>query len=362
MKRLNRRPGEIETLNFHAAVDAPVPGEQRPVSDPARVEATVAQFEAGLRDSLDTPSRIRGWVSDQLFGLIAADLGGCQLVKQEDSGVLFYDGEVKLPDWRLALLTNENVLVEVKAVDDDHPRVAKLRLSEVTRLKRYAELNVCRLYVALHWVAINLWSLVPIDDFARVGDHFEIDLETAFKRDHMGSLLDDRLLGLVPPLEFRMTLEEEAGQVDAPVSDAMEEMSQASLVVTDVRMFCGGREMIAELEKALIWFLIQHASWPIEEVIEEAGDGVYEMVFAMAPEEVHEDQGFAIIGRLSELYTRMFYAGTSIEEGTTQLTIDIEPGTLPRLVPTDLKSDRLPLWHLRLRPGYPATGVESSSD
>jgi hypothetical protein len=77
-----------------------VPGEQRLVSDPARVSTTVAQFEAGLRESLETPSRIRGWVSDQLFGLIAADLGGCKLVKQEDSGVLFYEEEVELPDWR----------------------------------------------------------------------------------------------------------------------------------------------------------------------------------------------------------------------------------------------------------------------
>ena len=191
VKRLSRRPGEIETLNFHAAVDAPVPGEQRLVSDPARVEATVAQFEAGLRDSLETPSRIRGWVSDQLFGLIAADLGGCRLVKQEDSGVLFYDEDVKLPDWRLTLLSEKNILVEVKAVDDDIPRVAKLRLAEVRKLKRYAELNDCSLHVALHWVAMNMWTLVPIDAVARVGDHFEIDLQTAFKQDQMGSLLED---------------------------------------------------------------------------------------------------------------------------------------------------------------------------
>lgn len=54
---------------------------------------------------------------------------------------------------------------------------------------------------------------------------------------------------------------------------------------------------------------------------------------------------------LSELYTRMFYSGTtSLEDETTQLRIDIAPGTLPRLVPTDLKSDRLPLWNFRIDP------------
>lgn len=353
MKRLSRRPGEIETLNFHAAVDVPAAGDRRLVSDPERVEATVALFDAGLRDSLSAPSRIRGWVSDQLFGLIAADLGGCQLVKQEDTGVLFYDEEVKLPDWRLTLLSDENLLVEVKAIDDELPRVAKLRLSEVARLRRYADLNRCPLLVALHWVVMDLWSLVPIEAFSRVGDHWEIDLETAAKLDRMGSLLNDRMLGLRPPLAFRLRLEGDLTEVpsDPDVGpDPATVTSQLAATITDVALECGGQTMVEEQEKALIWFLIQHARWPVEEEFKQVSDGAFEVVFTMAPETDYSEQGFAMIGRLSELYTRMFYAGTSLEEGMTNLTIDIQPGTLPRLVPTDLRSERLPLWHFTLHP------------
>lgn len=355
MKRLNRRPGEIETLNFHAAVDIPSPGEQRLVSDPTRVDATVALFEEGLRDSLETPSRVRGWISDQLFGLIAADLQGCVLVKQEDSGVLFYDDAVKLPDWRLTLASGTSVLVEVKAVDDDLPQVAKFRLSEMARLRRYAEINKLPLFIAVHWVSLSMWSLVPADDLVRVDDHLEITLNSAFRRDHMGMCLNDRMLGLVPPLEFRMKLKQEGAPVSAllPDGDPDELMTKLSLVVSSVRMFCGGQEMLEEREKALVWFLIQHARWPCDETIEQVEDDVWEMVFTMEPEEQEVDsgQGFAVIGRLSELYTRMFYSSTtSLEEGTTQLSIDVEPGTLPRLVPTDLQSERLPLWHLHLQP------------
>lgn len=355
MRKLYRRPSEIETLNFHAAVDIPAPGEQRLVSDPTRVDTTVALFEAGLRDSLQTPSRIRGWVSDQLFGLIAADLEGCLLVKQEDSGVLFYDDAVKLPDWRLTLVSGASVLVEVKAVDEDLPQVAKFRLSEMARLRRYAEINKAPLYVAVHWVSLSMWTLVPVEDFARVGDHLEITLDSAFRRDHMGLLLNDRMLGLVPPLEFRMTLQQE-GTAKAPLlpdGDPDDLMAQLSLVVTNVRMFGGGQEMLEEREKALVWFLIQNARWPCEETINQVGDEVWEMAFTMEPEEQEAtpEQGFSLIGRLSELYTRMFYSSTtSLEEGTTQLSIDVEPGTLPRLVPTDLHSERLPLWHMHLDP------------
>lgn len=358
MKRLRRRPEQIETLNFHAAVDLPAPGEQRRVSDPARVEATVAKFEAGLRNSLESPSRIRGWVSDQLFGLIAADLGGCKLVKQEDAGVLFYEDEVKLPDWRLTLLSDENILVEVKAEDDNLPRVSKLRLTEVARLKRYAKLNDCPLYIAVHWVTMRMWTLVPVNDYVRVGDHFEIGLEAAFKRNHMCSLLNDRMLGLKPPLEFRLTMQEvpdEDGATEVEPEPEEDGTRELSLVTTGIRMCAGGKEMIDKSETALVWFLIQHARWPCEETIEDAGDGLWEMVFTMAPEQSDAEQSFDIVGGLSELYTRMFYSGTtSLEEETTQLSIDIEPGTLPRLVPTDLKSSRLPLWHLHINPSAPA--------
>lgn len=358
MKRLSRRPEQIETLNFHAAVDVPAPGELRRVSDPARVEATVAQFEAGLLDSLGSPSRIRGWVSDQLFGLIAADLGGCKLVKQEDAGVLFYEDEVKLPDWRLTLLSDKNILVEVKAENDDHPRVSKLRMAEVARLKRYAKLNDCPLYVAVHWVAMSMWTLVPIDDYVRVSDHFEIDLETAFKRNHMCSLLNDRMLGLKPPLEFRLAMQEvpdENGATGGQPEPGGDGTRELSLVTTGVRMFAGGEEMVDKSETALVWFLLQHARWPCDEEVKDTGNGVWEIVFTMAPEESHPEQGFDVIGALSELYTRMFHSGTtSLEDETTKLSIDVSPGTLPRLVPTDLKSDRLPLWHLRINPSPPA--------
>ena len=174
----------------------------------------------------------------------------------------------------------------------------------------------------------------------------------------MCSLLNDRMLGLKPPLEFRLTMQEvpdEDGATEVEPEPEEDGTRKLSLVTTGVRMFAGGEEMVDKSETALVWFLLQHARWPCEEKMEDAGDGVWEMVFTMAPDESHAEQGFDIIGALSELYTRMFYSGTtSLEDETTKLSIDVEPGTLPRLVPTDLKSDRLPLWHLHINPSAPA--------
>ncbi|WP_207082395.1 hypothetical protein [Nocardioides sp. S5] len=173
------------------------------------------------------------------------------------------------------------------------------------------------------------------------------------------------MLGLKPPLEFRLTMQEvpdEDGATEAERTPGEDGTTNLSLVTTGVRMFAGGKEMVDESETALIWFLIQHARWPCEEKMQDVGDGVWEMVFTMTPDESHDAQDFDIIGGLSELYTRMFYSGTtSLEDETTKLSIDVEPGTLPRLVPTDLQSDRLPLWHLRINPAAPAA-VEAAGD
>jgi len=172
----------------------------------------------------------------------------------------------------------------------------------------------------------------------------------------MGTMLNDRWLGLVPPLVFRMRMEgtlTEGELGPSPGADAEPEevtTSQLQATVTDVALECGGHTMVEQPEKSLVWFLIQQARWPVEEELREVGDGIFEMVSTMAPDETPAGQGFAFVGRLSELYTRMFYAGTLMHEGTKKLTIDVEPGTLPRLVPTDFKSDRLPLWHLHVSP------------
>jgi hypothetical protein len=357
VKRLPRRPQEIETLNFHAAFDAPEVGDQRLVSHPDRVQATVERFRAGLRDSLATQSRIRGWVSDQLFGLIAADLDGCLMVKQEDSGTLFYEDEVKIPDWRLTLRSGVNALVEVKAVEGvSTPLTAKLRPSEVNRLRRYAQLNGSPLYIAVHWVALDQWTLVAIDSFSRVGDHYEVDFSTAAMRDEMGPMLNDRWLGLIPPLVFRLRVEgtvtpdhqENVPSAEAPSENLL--TSELDGIITGTSVECGGQTMIEQPEQSLVWFLIQHARWPVEEELHQIGDQEFEVVFTKAPDEIPAGQRFAFVGRLSELYTRMFYAGTSMEDGPGKLTVDVDPGTLPRLIPTDLKSDRLPLWHFHVSP------------
>jgi hypothetical protein len=344
MKKLGRRPEQIETLNLFAALDVPVAGQRRALSDPSRVEETIKKLAAGLDDSLGTEARLHGWRADRLFGLIAADLEGCVLVRQEDAGETFYEGDdVKLPDWLLVLRNSDRFLVEVKTVPPTEHWVATFSRRELRRLRRYSDLVGCDLYIATYWTALGLWSLVPADDYADAGNRHEITLEQAMTRDHMGVLLDDRMIGVKPPLQMHIGL---SGQVTT--SDASTHTVEGT--ITSVQLLSVGQEMVTDEEKALVWFLLSFADWPTEETVAELGDGEYELAFTMAPEQWDPSQGFALIGRLSQLYSRYFTSATTDDQGIHTLTINAEPGMMPRLIPTTFQSERLPIWHIRVKP------------
>lgn len=150
--------------------------------------------------------------------------------------------------------------------------------------------------------------------FERVGDHVDIDLETAFRRNHMCSLLNDRALGLVPPLEFRMTMEKALHEASAKESGLKagddEGARQTSLVVTNVRLFAGGRRCSTARE-GLGLVLDPARAVALGGRLpgcrcRHVGDGVHHSSRGSA-----RGAGLSIIGWVSELYTRMFYSGTT---------------------------------------------------
>jgi hypothetical protein len=334
----------METLNLFAALDAPLPGQRRALTDPSRLKDAIDKVATGLGDSLKSESRLHGWRADRLFGLVAADLDGCILVKQEDAGDTYYEGDdLKVPDWSLVLKSGLRLLVEVKSLPPTEFRFAAIKKQEVQRLRRYANIVGRDLYIATFWSALGMWTLVPADDFIDTGDRLELTIERAMIRNHMGIHLEDNMLGVRPPLEVRLRL-------DGEVVESNDETRTVAATITSVRLLCGGKEMVTDEEKQLVWFLLNYSSWPAHHETITLDDGGYEAVLTMEPEEWEPAQGFAIVGRLSDLYSRYFRLITSDEAGIHTLTVDTEPGMMPRLIPASFRSERLPLWHFRIRP------------
>ena len=71
------------------------------------------------------------------------------------------------------------------------------------------------------------------------------------------------------------------------------------------------------------------------------------------PEMDHE-QGFEIVGSLSEMFSTFYKFATQDEGQVGKLRLDITPGSWGNLIPEDHKGKMLPLWRFRLRPAPPA--------
>lgn len=92
MKKLPRQSARLGSLSLFAAVDAPQPGAGG-IADPRRVQAALDTVRVGLEEALATESTLHGWRTQNLFAAVVVALDGCELLKEEDEGVAFYDGE-----------------------------------------------------------------------------------------------------------------------------------------------------------------------------------------------------------------------------------------------------------------------------
>jgi hypothetical protein len=346
LKRLGRKPATLGALNLFAALDASDAADL--VNDPARIDAAMAMIRDGLEDALSTQSTVHGWRVQNLFAATVVALDGCVLLKEEDEGTAFYDGEkIKVPDWRVTLRDGRRLLVEVRGLPPSKlTNDFTMSAGEVTGLRRYGELTDTEVYVAIFWASFGLWALVPLDALTvnSVG-RLAIGFEDAMKRSRMVDL-GDRMLGLRPPLSLRLI-------PDATAENTVTESGEANFTIGAVELWCGGNQMETDEERKLVWFLLMTAPWDGDQHAELTSDetAVEWVSFDVAPESpAHPGQDFEIIAPLSRLYSRLYNMLTMGENGVTALTVDADPGQLVRLIPLNLESERLPLWHFLVEP------------
>lgn len=324
------------------------------VSDPARIDAVVEEIRSALTSALQTPSTVRGWRAQALFGSVVAALDGCELMMLIDSGEIFFDGEsVKAPDYFLRLRDGRRILVDVKADDrvlDSIDLAVKYSASEIRRLRRFGELYDAPVFIAVYFERPAMWVLVPLDRlYEGPGRGFRLTFKETLLYNEM-AILGDYMVGTVPPLTWALTFD--AAEVQARSSDGT-----VSAHVDDVAHYAGGVELQTPEAKQIASFLMQYGGWEnrVENLFE--GDRLLEQHHIVEPPKVSE-KGFEMVGQLSTMYSRMFEWSTRNTEGPTALDLDVAPGSLVTLIPHDYDLDELPLWRMRLHPDPSAATAE----
>ncbi|MEM8672050.1 MAG: hypothetical protein AAGG48_31325 [Planctomycetota bacterium] len=139
-----------------------------------------------------------------MFAYVAAAMGACELISEEDAGSLFDDsGELIRPDFRIVTRDALSLLVEVKNFHKAPFKTFTMKGKYLQSLKRYPRLNKVPLHLAIYWSRWNLWTHLDTDRLDETQETIAIELLDAVKNNDM-RLLGDCMIGTVSPLSFRL--------------------------------------------------------------------------------------------------------------------------------------------------------------
>ena len=344
LRQIPRLDAELGALDLFTRLDEGTGS----LSDPARIAAVIDRLRDGVQRSLDIPSRVYGWHVQSMFAEIVLALGKARLLKEDDQGATWVEpaADVRPADYRIVLRDGQTLLVEVKNCGESNPlRWFGMPLRNLDGLQRYADLVGGRPVVAIFWAAPGIWTLVGLERFERTATRARIRLPEAMHGNEM-AILGDRMVGTVPPLEFRIDFEE----VGPRAASEDRESYQVTLKVTGVRLSAGGRPLTKKAERRLLFYLVMNGPWPEREHYEEDEGKARHVRFVFEPEEWSRQQGFALLGWYSELFTRAYWQRTSNDGEVSSLRARLDPQAEGFVIPPGYKSDALPLWRFRLEP------------
>ncbi|MER5200980.1 hypothetical protein ACWD3J_46480 [Streptomyces sp. NPDC002755] len=355
------RKGElgIEILPLLEMALAEPPGGQPAVLLRDRHPETIDAISDALRKSLDNVSRLQGHQTQYAFEAVVVALGAIRLIKTEDAGLYYFDdaqGKLLPPDFRIVLRDGTVLLVEVKSVKPGAEEKVKVRADDMDAAQAYARMTHGRLLYAHYWAGLNLWTLVDPSRFDHAGTQRRLTISSAMRGNEM-ALLGDTYLAGKPPLTvsvlFDPTEEEPSTGEDAPQGERL-------VAITGRELSNAGEVITAPLEQKLAWFLARYSGWSVENEMHTDEDGRFvRLDYHLAPdvdEEAsahYEQQGFAVFGALSSLYTSRFRMATTTEHGEiTALRQEPSPALMTQLLPDDYwDEDRvLKLWRFVLAP------------
>lgn len=160
MKKLIRNPEKFDVLELFASMAAEQGYDLR---DPVAQDDFVARVRISIEKSKNNNIAVFGKRVESLFAYVAGALGKVKLLKQEDSGDLYFVGdEVLAPDYRLTMLDGSQFLVEVKNCHLKQPeKKFSIKKEYYEKLKAYSDINGLDLKFAVYFSVWNMWVSRP---------------------------------------------------------------------------------------------------------------------------------------------------------------------------------------------------------
>jgi len=340
LKRIPRNPEKFESIDlFHAFVNR----QALKLSDQTIEQAFVRTLSNEINRSKANPILIHGRRTESMFGYVAASLGKCVVIKQEDKGDVYaVDTGMQPPDYRIILDNGYEFLAEVK---NHHPRDPtapyRFRKTYLTSLLKYAEVFNRDLKIAIYWSQWNIWTLIAAQEIDANKTKPSISLPLAAKLNEM-SLLGDQSIATTPPLVWRLRPDP---QKPVAFSD-----SHLDFTIGAVELYCGDTLIQDTSERNLALYLMFFGRWPASDPQPRIRNDILEAVDIVAtPDTRTPNQPFEFVGDLSGMISRYYNFLTTSEGGVERLQPAHEPGTLGVVMPSTCVY--LKLWRFTIRRG-----------
>lgn len=344
MKRISRDPQKFDLMRI---IDDYARSRGLDIRDQANQKALLAELGAQIEANRKNDILIHGFRTQKMFAYVAAALGACRAINEEDAGEFYsVEPELRSPDFRIVTLEPRELLVEVKncravSLERDY----RFTRTYLDRLKRYASIFQTELFIAIYWSPLKLWTLLSADDFELRDNQYVLPLPEAIMRNKMHDILGDCEIGTIPSLTLKLLS-------DSTKPRTLDASGHARFTIGQVELYCGDQLIEDDLEKQIAWFLMNYGSWPCQESPAEVADGeLISIGFRAKPEErSNPDQHFEFIGSLSQMMSRQFNDITAPQGSVRLLSPKHEPDTLGVVIPPDYRGKALPLWRFELEP------------
>jgi len=340
INRIKRNPQKFDSFELYTKLCAKNSLDIRELSS---VDAVVDLVKNALKDNRKNLNLVFGKRVESMFAVVAASLGRCSLIKQEDGGEAYCNDNISIPDYRVVLKNGNNFLVEVKNYHKDpFSEVYSFTEEYFNSVLKYSALVGCDVKFAIYISKINYWTLIPHNAFLRDGKKYIITIENALKNNEM-LVLGDQMLATRSPLEVYL--------ISDPSKTATldNDTGKANFTIKDTLMYCAGKRVTGELEKKLVFYFTMCSNWvELESSPIIAMHRLIGIRFVFGPHD-GASENFDILGNISSMVSTMYKLATEDNGEVTAVETDTHPKNYTVVIPEDYKSDELPLWRFNIQ-------------
>ena len=348
MKKLIRNPEKFDVLELFSSM-ATTNGYK--INNLTSIEEFISCVKASIEESANNDITKFGKRIETQFAYVVGALGKAKLLKQEDSGNIYYtDDEIIAPDYKVILNDDSQILIEVKNFySKDIKKEFSLQKDYYLKVQRYSDINKISLKFAIYFTIMNQWVLLPISAFQENDTSYTIDLANAIAKSEM-ALIGDRRIGTTPNLEMHLLTNNSESKIvtTSGITD---------FTIRKIKFMCGNQEVTDDIEKNILFNLIRFGTWieqDSEAIIE--NDKLLGIKIVYAPNELTE-QGFEMIGLLSSMISNKFKELTIKNGKVESMDLGINPSEFKIFIPDDYDSKILPLWQFIINPNKDFKGL-----